>query len=217
MDAISFFHGVDREASGNSPPVLMGFIDMPSSTGWSKFLKHQFFVCWSLKLKMDIVRPWSIFRKRHSVSNSSFFDIHLGHRSPYQGTGLEINKQKRSEWVSYKPLMAIPPTQTDGYIVGPLQKIWGTTRGIRTPFSRGCLGVLVMLEKYVQKKTSWWFQLIWKIWSSNCIIPPKFGVKIKNIWVATTQKTPNPCCFPPFFSATPTCENPIPKTQKFSS
>ena len=27
--------------------------------------------------------------------------------------------------------------------------------------------------------TSWWFQPIWKIWSSNWIISPIFGVKIK--------------------------------------
>ena len=35
--------------------------------------------------------------------------------------------------------------------------------------------------------TRWWFQPIWKICSSNWIISPIFGVKTKNIWVATTQ------------------------------
>ena len=43
-----------------------------------------------------------------------------------------------------------------------------------------------------QPTTSWWLnQPIWKIWSSDWIISPKIGVKIRNIWVATTnqQKT----------------------------
>ena len=35
--------------------------------------------------------------------------------------------------------------------------------------------------------SSWWFQPIWKIWTSNWIISPGFGVKIKHIWVATIQ------------------------------
>ena len=39
----------------------------------------------------------------------------------------------------------------------------------------------------VQKISSWWFQPLWKIWSSNWISSPIFGVKIKNLWVATTQ------------------------------
>ena len=30
--------------------------------------------------------------------------------------------------------------------------------------------------------TGWWFQPIWKICSSNWIISPRIGVKIKNIW-----------------------------------
>ena len=36
--------------------------------------------------------------------------------------------------------------------------------------------------------SGWWFQPIWKIWSSNVVHrPPIFGVKIpKNVWVATT-------------------------------
>ena len=34
--------------------------------------------------------------------------------------------------------------------------------------------------------TSWWFQPVWKICSSNWIICPGIGVKIKNIWVATS-------------------------------
>ena len=38
-------------------------------------------------------------------------------------------------------------------------------------------------------KTGWWFQPIWKICSSNWMIPPGIGVKIKNIWVATTLKS----------------------------
>ena len=38
----------------------------------------------------------------------------------------------------------------------------------------------------------WWLnQPIWKICSSNWIIPPRFGMKIKNIWVATTQAMEN--------------------------
>ena len=41
----------------------------------------------------------------------------------------------------------------------------------------------------VQTFTSWWLnQPIWKICLSNWIISPGFGVKIKNVWVATTQQ-----------------------------
>ena len=37
-------------------------------------------------------------------------------------------------------------------------------------------------------RTSWWFQPIWKIWSSNGFIFPNFrGENSKNLWVATTQ------------------------------
>ena len=35
--------------------------------------------------------------------------------------------------------------------------------------------------------TSWWFQPRWKICSSNWIISPGIGVKMQNLWVATTQ------------------------------
>ena len=137
----------------------------------------------------------TIFRKRHMCRFQihHFLGIHLGHRSPYQGfPGLEINKQKRSEWVSYKPLMTIPPTQTDGYIVGPLRR-FGFTRGIQTPFSRGCLGVLVMLERICSKENlaGDFNQPIWKIWSSNWIIPPT-TCRGKFFFQPTTQKTPNP-------------------------
>ena len=39
-----------------------------------------------------------------------------------------------------------------------------------------------------QTITSWWLnQPIWKIWSSNWIISPGFGLKITNVWVATNQ------------------------------
>ena len=48
--------------------------------------------------------------------------------------------------------------------------------------------------------TSWWFQPIWKICSSNCIISPGIGMEIKSIWnhhllvvyvdVITSQKKP---------------------------
>ena len=35
--------------------------------------------------------------------------------------------------------------------------------------------------------TSWWLnQPVWKIWSSNWIISPGFGINITNIWVTTT-------------------------------
>ena len=36
------------------------------------------------------------------------------------------------------------------------------------------------------RKTSWWFQPIWKIWSSKWESSTNFGAKIENIWVATT-------------------------------
>ena len=41
-------------------------------------------------------------------------------------------------------------------------------------------------------KTGWWFQPIWKILVKIVkiwIISPSFGVKIRNIWVATTEKS----------------------------
>ena len=47
-------------------------------------------------------------------------------------------------------------------------------------------------ENY-QTITSWWLnQPIWKIWSSNWIISPGFGVKIKNVWVTTNINTIRP-------------------------
>ena len=45
---------------------------------------------------------------------------------------------------------------------------------------------------------SWWLnQPIWKIWYSqigNHLISPTVGMKIKNIWVATTQESMYPVC-----------------------
>ena len=35
-----------------------------------------------------------------------------------------------------------------------------------------------------RKETSWWFQPLWKI-----LVKTQIGVKIKHIWVATTQET----------------------------
>lgn len=37
-----------------------------------------------------------------------------------------------------------------------------------------------------KRDTSWWLQPLWKIWSSNWTISPGIGVKINNLWVATT-------------------------------
>ena len=45
--------------------------------------------------------------------------------------------------------------------------------------------VCVCVCKYIHIHTSWWFQPIWNIWSSNWIIP-QVAVEIKTIWVATT-------------------------------
>ena len=44
----------------------------------------------------------------------------------------------------------------------------------------------------LHKFPRWWFQPIWKICTSNWIISPNtVGMNIKNIWVATTQDSPN--------------------------
>ena len=51
-------------------------------------------------------------------------------------------------------------------------------------YSSFCLLYLLVKEdNFIETSSSrWWFQPIWKIWSSNSIISPGFGVKIKNIW-----------------------------------
>ena len=42
------------------------------------------------------------------------------------------------------------------------------------------------LNQAKQTKTGWWFQPIWKLCSSNWIISPRFGVKMKKIFETTT-------------------------------
>ena len=43
-----------------------------------------------------------------------------------------------------------------------------------------------------QSRTNWWFQPIGTICSSNWIISPGVGVKMTNVWVATTLYKGNP-------------------------
>ena len=45
----------------------------------------------------------------------------------------------------------------------------------------------IKLAKFVNNISGWWFQPIWNICSSKWESSPIFGVKIKNMWVATTQ------------------------------
>ena len=40
--------------------------------------------------------------------------------------------------------------------------------------------------EYLHAISSWWFQPLWKIWSSNWKSSPTFGVNIKNLWVTTS-------------------------------
>ncbi len=82
-----------------------------------------------------------------------------------------------------------------------LMRWWRTE--IRFPMNQVCLAshilwgllnsltstISIMFVALVSNwKTSWWLnQPNWKIWSSNwIIISPRFGVKLKNLWVATT-------------------------------
>ena len=46
---------------------------------------------------------------------------------------------------------------------------------------------ILMGKSCAKKMTSWWFQPIWKILVKFWNLPQCLGVKIKNIWVATTK------------------------------
>ena len=64
----------------------------------------------------------------------------------------------------------------------------------RSFFNRKCIESLNYFKTQCrdlepQPTTSWWLnQPIWKIWSSDWIISPKIGVKIRNVWVAITNQ-----------------------------
>ena len=80
------------------------------------------------------------------------------------------------------------PTQPNGetYHGSTLVSPWDPKKKRRraSPFTLpNCLGANIQHPGCSNSPSGWWLnQPIWKIWSSNWIISPGIGVKIKNIW-----------------------------------
>ena len=59
-----------------------------------------------------------------------------------------------------------------------------TIRLMTVPWHRAQMGVYThqhILKTHTKQQTSWWFQPIWKICSSNWIISPRFRLKFKRM------------------------------------
>ena len=88
-----------------------------------------------------------------------------------------MKKHKKPQNVGIPLLLAhgnSPTTQNSGGLLGLLQSKLQVLTGVAQMF----LHLLVAFPRFL---TSWWFQPIWKICSSNWIISLRLGVKIKNI------------------------------------